>query len=128
MLRALQRLDGALQAEPVLAQQSADRGRRDAMSLPGQLLGQMPQGLGRPPQRRHRIAALVRLHQRVQFVGAPATTTQPAGTASRQGSSPYSSSKTPLRTVVSLTPAVRTTNRTPPWPSRRASVANAKRC
>jgi len=36
------------------------------MSLPGELICQVPQRLGRPPQRRHRIAALVRLHQREQ--------------------------------------------------------------
>jgi hypothetical protein len=34
------------------------------MTLPGQLLGQVPQQLGRPPQRRHRITPLIRLHQR----------------------------------------------------------------
>ena len=36
------------------------------MSLPGQLFGQMPQRLGRPAQRRHRVPTLVRLHQRQQ--------------------------------------------------------------
>src|SRR5512132_3704473 len=39
------------------------------MALPGQLLGQVPQRLGRPPQRRFRIATLIRLHQRQQGWG-----------------------------------------------------------
>jgi hypothetical protein len=64
VLGAFQRLDVGLQAEPFPLQQSAHRRGRDRMALPGQLLGQMPQRLGRPPQRRHRIATLVRLHQR----------------------------------------------------------------
>ncbi|GAA1270305.1 hypothetical protein GCM10009609_36740 [Pseudonocardia aurantiaca] len=33
------------------------------MALPGQLLGQVPQRLSRPPQRRFRITPLVRLDQ-----------------------------------------------------------------
>jgi hypothetical protein len=64
VLGAFQRLDVGLQAEPFPLQQSAHRRGRDRMALPGELLGQMPQRLGRPPQRRHRIATLVRLHQR----------------------------------------------------------------
>ena len=36
------------------------------MALPGELPGHMPQRLGCPPQRRHRIATLVRLDQRQQ--------------------------------------------------------------
>jgi hypothetical protein len=39
------------------------------MPLPGQLLGQMPQRLGRPAQRRLRIPALIRLDQRQQRRG-----------------------------------------------------------
>ena len=34
------------------------------VALPGELARQRPQRLGRPPQRRHRITALIRLHQR----------------------------------------------------------------
>jgi hypothetical protein len=66
VLRAFQRLGVGLEAEAMLPQQLADRGRRHRMSLAGELIGQVPQRLGRPPQRRHRIAALVRLHQRQQ--------------------------------------------------------------
>ena len=62
------------------------------MALPGQLLGQVPQRLGRPPQRRHRIAPLIRLHQpeqgrgqlRVVLVGALASTAGPARPPDRQ--------------------------------------------
>ena len=53
----------------------------------------------------------------------PGRRTRPVGA----GCSPASNSNTPLRTVVSLTPTARATARTPPWPSDRASVANAKR-
>jgi hypothetical protein len=63
---SLQRLGVALQAEAIAAQQAAHRGRRHPMPPPGQLAGQLPQRPGRPPQRRFRVAALVRLHQRQQ--------------------------------------------------------------
>jgi hypothetical protein len=43
MLGTLQRLGGALQAEPGLPQQLGNRGRRDQVPLPGQFLGQVPQ-------------------------------------------------------------------------------------
>jgi hypothetical protein len=60
--------------------------------LPGQRLGQVPQRLGRPPQRRFRIAALVGLHQRQQgweeigvaAGGRLASPTWPADAAGRQ--------------------------------------------
>ena len=91
MLRALQGLGGALQAEALLAQQPADRGRRHRMPPPGQLCGEVPQRLGRPPQRRHRVAPLVRLHQPQQgrhqswvvVLGPFAPTTRPPGAAER---------------------------------------------
>jgi hypothetical protein len=62
------------------------------MALSGQLLGQVPQRLGRPAQRRHRIPALIRLHQpeqgsgqlRVLVVGAPSSTAGPARSPNRQ--------------------------------------------
>jgi hypothetical protein len=66
VLGAFQRLGVSLQAEPFPLQQSAHRRGGDRMALPGELVGQVPQRLGRPPQRRHRIAALVRFHQRQQ--------------------------------------------------------------
>jgi hypothetical protein len=66
MLFPLQDLGVALQAEPVIPQHPAHRGRRHPVPLPAQLTGQMPQRLGRPPQRRHRVASLIRLHQRQQ--------------------------------------------------------------
>ena len=62
------------------------------MALPGELVGQVPQRLGRPPQRRHRIAPLVRLHQRQQGRdelrvlpgGRLASPTWPASAAGRE--------------------------------------------
>jgi hypothetical protein len=66
VLGAFQGLGVGLQAEPFPLQQSAHRRGRDRMALPGELRGQVPQRLGRPPQRRHRITTLVRLHQRQQ--------------------------------------------------------------
>ena len=62
------------------------------MALSGQLLGQVPQRLGRPPQRRHRIPPLIRFHQpeqgsgqlRVVVVGAPSSTACPARSPDRQ--------------------------------------------
>ena len=66
MLFPLQDLGVALQAEPVVPQQPAHRGRRRPVPLPAQLTSQMPQRLGRPPQRRLRVASLIRLHQRQQ--------------------------------------------------------------
>jgi hypothetical protein len=67
-------------------------GRRPG-ALPCELLGHVPQRLGRPPQRRHRIAALVRLHQRqqgreevgVRPGGGGASPTWPADAAGREG-------------------------------------------
>jgi hypothetical protein len=92
VLGALERLDVGLQAEPFPLQPSAHRRGRDRMPLPGQLLGQVPQRLGRPPQRRHWIATLVRLHQRQQgrdelgvlLGGCLAAPTRPADAAGRQ--------------------------------------------
>jgi hypothetical protein len=136
VLGALEGLDVGLEAEPFPPQQSAHRRGGDPMALPGELLGQVPQRLGRPPQRRFRVTALVRLDQRQQGrdqVGVLpgsrlASPTWPADAAGREGSSPASNSNTPLRTVVSLTPATCATARTPPRPSSRASTANARRC
>src|SRR3954470_12227097 len=54
----------------------------------------------------------------------PARLARPAGS----GSSPQSSSVTPRRTVVGLTPAAAATAATPPWPSSRASQASVSRC
>jgi hypothetical protein len=136
VLGTFQRLGVGLQAEPFPLQQPAHRRGGDRVPLPGQLLGQVPQRLGRPPQRRSRIAAPVRLDQRQQgwdevgvlpggcLASPPGRRTRPGG----NGAWPASSSTTPLRTVVSLTPATCATARTPPCPSSRASTANAKRC
>ena len=136
VLVPLQRLGVALQAEAILAQQAADRRRRHRMPLPGQLASQMPQRLGRPPQRRFSgrrarpapPAPAGQVPDRRSSTAAllrppPARRTRPSG----NGSSRCSSSKTPARTVVSLTPATRATARTPPWPSSRASVASSNR-
>ena len=61
MLGAFEGLGIGLQAETLLDEQLAYRRRRDAVTLPGQLFSQVPQRLSRPPQRRHRIPAFVRL-------------------------------------------------------------------
>jgi hypothetical protein len=66
VLGAFERLDVGLQAELFPLQQSAHRRGGDRMSLPCELVCQVPQRLGRPPQRRHWIASLVRLDQRQQ--------------------------------------------------------------
>jgi hypothetical protein len=66
VLRAFEHLGVALQTETVLTQQGADRRSRYPMSGPGQLAGQRAGRLGGPAQRRHRIPAYVRLHQRQQ--------------------------------------------------------------
>ena len=67
VLLALDRLGVALQAVPQLTGQQGGHGRgRHLMSPPGQRLGQVPGRLGRPFQRRHRIAPGLRLHQRLQ--------------------------------------------------------------
>jgi hypothetical protein len=92
VLRALQGLGVGLQAEALLPQQPADRGRRDDMALLGELLGEVPQRLGRPAQRRHRIPPLVWLDQPQQGRHQPwvlllspfaPTTRTPAATARR---------------------------------------------
>src|SRR6266536_1714168 len=62
------------------------------MPLPGQLGGQVPQRLGRPPQRRLRVTPLIRLNQRqqrrdqprIQFRGAPAAPALASGPAVRE--------------------------------------------
>jgi hypothetical protein len=60
---ALEGLGVALQAEAFGSQQVAHRVRGDLVAPAGQLARQVAGGLRRPPQRRHRIAALIRLHQ-----------------------------------------------------------------
>jgi hypothetical protein len=53
----------ALQAETLLVQQIGHRVGADRMTLTGQLRGQRPGRLRRPPQRRHRIAPLLGFDQ-----------------------------------------------------------------
>ncbi|KUM94300.1 hypothetical protein AQI95_43580 [Streptomyces yokosukanensis] len=92
VLRTLQRLDVGLQAEALFAQQPAHRRRGHRMTLRGQLLSQGPQRLGRPPQRRHRITALVRLDQcqqrgqnlRIHVLHGLAPTARPTDPSVRQ--------------------------------------------
>jgi hypothetical protein len=93
VLGALEGLGVGLQAEPFPPQQSAHRRGGDRMALPGELLGQVPQRLGCPPQRRFRVTALVRLDQRQQgwdeirvlLSGGLAAPTWPADAAGREG-------------------------------------------
>ena len=66
VLGTFKRLGIGLQAEPGPAQQPSRRRSRHRTPLPGQLGGQVPQRLGRPPQRRLRIPPLIRLNQRQQ--------------------------------------------------------------
>ena len=62
------------------------------MPLPGQLPRQVPQRLGRPPQRRLRVTPLIRLDQRqqrrdqpgIQFLRAPAAPALASGPAIRE--------------------------------------------
>ena len=82
-----------LEAEPVLPQQVPDSRSGHRVSLPCQLVGEVPQRLRRPPKRRHRIAPLVRLYQRqqgwsqlrVQLRDRLAPTTRLPDAADRQG-------------------------------------------
>ena len=63
------------------------------MALSGQLLSQVPQRLGRPPQRGHRIPPLIRFHQpeqcsgqfRIVLVDASSSTARPSRSPDRQG-------------------------------------------
>ena len=88
---ALEGLGVALQAEPLGPQQVADRVRGDLAALAGQLARQVAGRLRRPPQRRHRVAALVRLYQgqqrreqpRVQVSGPFAAPARPPDPAQR---------------------------------------------
>jgi hypothetical protein len=66
MLLALQGFGVALQAEALLAQHVADNVGGDPPALAGQLGREVTGGLRGPPQRRHRIAPQIRLHQRRQ--------------------------------------------------------------
>jgi hypothetical protein len=66
VLPAFEGLGVALQAEPFLVQQVSDRIGADPVPLAGQLGRQHPQRLGGPPQRRHRVTAHIRFHQRQQ--------------------------------------------------------------
>jgi hypothetical protein len=59
---ALDRLGVALKAEPLGPQQVTHGVGADPVPLAGQLARQRPGRLGGPPQRRHRIASLLRLH------------------------------------------------------------------
>ncbi len=73
-VRVLAALDGlgvALQAEPLRPQQVTHGVRADLMALAGQFLRQRAGRLRRPPQRRHRIPPLHRLHQRQQRQAQP---------------------------------------------------------
>src|SRR3954451_23821508 len=63
----LARLAVALQAELLLVQQLTNQGAADTVAHGGQGLRQLRQALAGPAQRRHRIAARVRLDQRQQI-------------------------------------------------------------
>ena len=135
VLRSLDRLGVALQAEPLLAEQVSHGVRTDPVALAGQLRRQVPGRLRGPPQRRHRIAPLLRLDQGQQRRAQPGIQVgRPLAAPARRrarpsGSAPASSSSTPSDTVASRTPAARATSRIPPCPSARASAPiNSRRC
>ena len=67
MAVALQRLTIALQAEAHAVQQFADQRTAHLVTLGLQFLGQPPQALACPAQRRLRVAARTRLNQRAQI-------------------------------------------------------------
>ena len=93
MLLSLDGLGVALQAEPLLAEQGADRALRDLMPLAGELVRQVAGRQRRPPQRRHRVAPFLRFHQgqqcrgqaRVQVSGPFAASARPPHPAQRPG-------------------------------------------
>jgi hypothetical protein len=88
---AFEGLGVALQAEALGPQQVTDGVGADRVAPAGQLARQVAGGLRRPPQRRHRVAALVRLHQgqqrreqaRVQVGGPLAAPARPPDPAQR---------------------------------------------
>ena len=88
---ALDRLGVALQAEPLGPQQVTDGVGADPVALAGQLGRQVAGRLGGPPQRRHRITPLLRLHQgqqrraqpRIQISGPLAPAARPPRPAQR---------------------------------------------
>ena len=133
-VRVLLALDGlgvALQAEPLLVQQVTDRVRADLVALAGQLGRQRPGRLDRPPQRRHRIAPLIRLDQRQQRreqpriqVGGPLAAPARAGGPGPAAPRPDSSSATPSDTVPSRIPAARATSPDPAMPQRAGLSAH----
>ena len=90
---ALDRLGVALQAEPLGPQQVTNGVGADPVTLAGQLARQRAGRLRGPPQRRHRIASLLRLHQgqqrreqpRIHVGHALAPPARPARPAQRPG-------------------------------------------
>ena len=125
----------ALEAESLPPQQLGHGIRADPVALAGQLPREPPRRFRRPPQRRHRIAQLVRLDQgqqrrdqpRIQLSRPLAAPARPRARPS--GSAPASSSPAPSDTVASRTPAARATSRIPPRPSARASApSSSRRC
>ena len=106
------------------------------MTLGGQLPARLRGRLGRPPQRRHRVAPLVRLDQRQQRGRSPGSSPRRLACGPRRAGEPGRPQRLiagiqlehPGRTVASRTPAARATARTPPWPSGRASSPITSRC
>ena len=86
MLGTLPRLLVGLQAKPLRLQKLPERPLGDLMPHPHQRHAQLPEALGRPPQRRLGIAARGRIdqpiqilnHQRIRLDHRPTATTRPA--------------------------------------------------
>jgi hypothetical protein len=116
-LAALDGLGAALQAETLLPQQVRHRVRAGAVTPPGQLARQDTQRPDRPPQRRHRIPALIGPHQRQQRrPQPPIQASQPlaapaglAGTPDTRPGSPDSGHRRP-KTARDFVPAKRTSS------------------
>lgn len=100
------------------------------MSLRRQLGRQRASGLGRPPQRRHRITPGIGIHHGLQGrqqtrirCGQRLTTASTPGRRTRPiGAAPDAKSRRPVATVSGDTPAARATSVTPPRPNSRASA------
>ena len=135
MLAPFQRLGRGLQAVAGVLEQRGHRPIPDPVAPLLQGARQLPGALAGPPQRRHRIAARVRVDQRLQIgqqgrVSLGQRLRPPPTRRTRSGAATDPvNSRSPCWMVGRETPAARATRATPPWPNARASTArNSRRC
>ena len=135
VLAALDGLGVGLQAEPLLVQQPGHGVRADPVPGRGQLRGQLAGRQRRPAQRRLRVPAPGRLHQRQQRrhqrrVGlrSPSCGPPPARRTRPNGASPASSSATPCEIRDRDAPVAPGHRRDPAMAQRPASAAITSRC